>query len=148
MSETVQQRSEERNMAKKMGGVNADPLVPARTREDWEAQGWQLQSTELTVAPRLEATLSIRFDPESALLLRKAARLKGMTKSEFVRQATLQQARKTIDETPLPASMWVSGDQSNLAETRSQSATERTLPASTTTQAATTTRSVRKRIVR
>jgi len=51
--------------------------------------------------------MSIRFDPDSALLLRRAARLKGLTKSQFVRDATLQEARKTINETPLSASMWV-----------------------------------------
>lgn len=134
-------------MAKKRGGVNTDPLTPARTREDWEAQGWQSRSTELTVAPRLEATLSIRFDPDSALLLRKAARLKGITKSEFVRQAAVEEARKTIEETPQPASMWVSGNQRDLAETRSQSATDRTL-GSTTTQAVTTTRSAKELIAR
>lgn len=136
-------------MAKKtkIDQANVDPLAPARSREEWEAQGWALHSTELTVAPRLEATLSIRFDPEGAALLRKAARMKGMTKSEFVRQATLQEARKTIEESPLPASMWVSGDQRNLAETRSQDATDLT-PGEPSTQAVTTTRSARKLVAR
>jgi hypothetical protein len=81
-------------MAKK-DKVNADPLAPARTRAEWEAQGWALQSDAVTAAPRLEATISIRFDPDGAALLRKAARLKGMTKSEFVRQAAVQEARNT-----------------------------------------------------
>jgi hypothetical protein len=85
-------------MAKKMDKLNANPLVPARTRAEWEAQGWASQSETVTVAPRLEATLSIRFDPDAALLLRHAARLKGMTKSEFVRHAAVQEARKTIEE--------------------------------------------------
>jgi uncharacterized Zn-binding protein involved in type VI secretion len=42
--------------------------------------------------------------------------MKGMTKSQFVRQATLQDARKTIDETQLPATMWVP-PQEDLAST-------------------------------
>jgi hypothetical protein len=103
-------------MGKKRVTVNADPLAPARTTADWEAQGWAIESEPLTAAPRLEATVSVRFDPESALLLRRAARMKVVTKSQFVRQATLQDARKTIDETQLPATMWVP-PQEDLAST-------------------------------
>jgi hypothetical protein len=105
-------------MAKGAGKVNADPLMPARTRADWEAQGWATESEPLSAAPRLETTISIRFDPESAELLRRAARLKGQTKSQFVRHATVQAARKTIDETPLPAEMWIANPQKPLAMTQ------------------------------
>src|SRR5688500_16079988 len=96
-------------MAKKSPMVNADPLTPAQSVADWEAQGWASESERLIAAPRLETTISIRFDPDSALLLRRAARMKGLTQSQFVRQATLQEVRKTIDETQLPATMWILG---------------------------------------
>lgn len=131
-------------MGKKAGKGNPDPLAPARSRADWDAQGWASESEPVTVAPRLEATLSIRFDPDGALLLRRAARIKGMTKSEFVRQATLQEARKTIAENPLPVSMWISGSQTKLAETRSHSATEGALTSREQRTSFTTTRSARK----
>ena len=85
-------------MAKKIIKINADPLAPADTQADWEAQGWASESEPLTVAPRLETTISIRFDPDSALLLRRAARLKGLTKSQFVRLATQLEAQKTIND--------------------------------------------------
>lgn len=105
-------------MARKSDNVNADPLSPARTRADWEAQGWASESEPLAAAPRLETSVSIRFDPESAILLRRAARLKGLTKSQFVRHATLQEARQTIEENPLPASMWIAKPNGDLALTQ------------------------------
>jgi hypothetical protein len=84
----------------------------------------------------LEATISIRFDPDGARLLRRAARLRGVTKSEFVRQATLQAAQKTVDEQPLPITMWVSkrGPESQ-AETQSheQAIARAIAPAASTT---------------
>lgn len=83
-----------------MDNANGNPLAPARTNADWEAQGWATESEPVTAAPRLETTVSIRFDPESAALLRRAALLKGLTKSQFVRQTTLEEARKTIEENP------------------------------------------------
>lgn len=121
-------------MAKKADNANADSLAPARTRADWEAQGWASESMPLTAAPRLETTVSIRFDPESATLLRRAARLKGLTKSQFVRQATLREARKTIEENPLPASMWISNTNSELAVTqgRDEVIEAKSMPTTTT----------------
>ena len=85
-------------MANMEDGVNNDPLAPARTREEWEAQGWAPHSEPLMVASRLETTLSIRFEPDEALLLRKAARWKGLTRTQFVRQATLEEAQRAIEE--------------------------------------------------
>lgn len=105
-------------MARKSDNVNADPLAPARTRADWEAQGWATEAEPLTAAPRLETTVSIRFDPASATLLRRAARLKGLTRSQFVRQATLREAQQTIAETPLPAAMWITTSNHDLALTQ------------------------------
>ena len=114
-------------MTKKSASLNADQLAPARTRADWDAQGWAAESEPVTTTPRLETTISIRFDPDSALLLRRAARMKGVTKSEFVRQATVQEARKAIDENPLPASMWIQ----SRPELASTSASERTFVSGT-----------------
>jgi hypothetical protein len=124
-------------MAKKSPEGKADPLTPAQSDAEWEAQGWASESEQLIAAPRLETTISIRFDPDSALLLRRAARMQGLTKSQFVRQATLKEARKVIDETPLPASMWVPGRE----ELASTSGSERMLVSGTTTRPLTTTRS-------
>jgi hypothetical protein len=107
---------------------NPDPLAPAETLADWEAQGWSSEPEDISAAPRLETTISIRFDPDGARLLRRAARLKGVTKSEFVRQATLQAAQKTVDERPLPITMWVStGGQESQAETQSRDFTEKSV---------------------
>jgi len=131
-------------MAKKSPNVNADPLTPAHSDADWEAQGWASESERLIAAPRLETTISIRFDPDSASLLRRAARMKGLTKSQFVRQATLQEARKTIDETPLPATMWIPGRE-KLAST---SGSERSLVSGTGIRTLTTTRSALELITR
>ena len=131
-------------MAKKSPKVNADPLTPAQSDADWEAQGWASESERLIAAPRLETTISIRFDPDSALLLRRAARMKGFTKSQFVRQATLQEARRTIDETPLPVTMWIPGRE----ELASTSGSERTLVSETRTRPQTTTRSALDLITR
>jgi hypothetical protein len=117
-------RSEEGGVAKSGNKVNPDPFAPARSREEWEAQGWASESGPVGVAPRLEATISIRFDPDGALQLRRAARLKGMTKSEFVRQATLQAAQKAIADNPLPATMWLAPQQGEPAVTVGQEAVE------------------------
>ncbi len=126
-------------MADAIEQVNADSLMPARSQADWDAQGWAHEPEAVEVAPRLATTISIRFDSESASLLRRAARMKGLTKSQFVREATLQEARKTIDETPLPASMWVSGRE----ELASTSGSERTRVSGSSTRSVTTTRLAR-----
>ena len=127
-------------MAKNPDKVNEASLSPAQSDADWEAQGWAPAPDRLIAAPRLETTISIRFDPDSALLLRRAARLKGLTKSQFVREATLQEARKTIDETPLPATMWIP-DREEVAST---SGSEPALASGTPTGPLTTTRSARE----
>ncbi len=89
-------------MAKNTRGLDADPLAPARSQAEWDAQGWSSESEPLTAAPRLETTISIRFDPDSALLLRRAARMSGRTKSDFVRRATLREAEAVIQRMQSP----------------------------------------------
>jgi hypothetical protein len=83
--------------------VSADPLAPARSQAEWEAQGWAAEADPIVAASQLEATFVIRFDAESAALLRRAARLTGRTRTEFIRAATLQAARSSIEEHPLSA---------------------------------------------
>lgn len=77
---------------------------PSESPEDWDNQGWSDRSERLTAAPKLETTVSVRFGPDDALLLRRAARLCGQTKSEFVRRATVHAAQKKIAESPVPVS--------------------------------------------
>lgn len=79
---------------------NPDPLRPSESLADWEAQGWSSEPIAIDVAPRLATTLSIRFDPNDARVLRRAARMKGVTKSEFVRWSTIKAATHCIETTP------------------------------------------------
>lgn len=108
-------------MPKRKMEVNADPLSPAKNADDWEAQGWSTEPRPLSAAARLETTISIRFDPESAALLRRAARIVGQTKSQFVREVTLKEARRTLEANSLPASMWLPEGREELATTQSRS---------------------------
>src|SRR5581483_711075 len=84
--------------------MRTDPCRPSRNEHDWEAQKWANQAEPIEAAPRLETTISVRFDPDAARLLRRAARLSGLTKSEFVRRATIAAAKHKIAETPPPVS--------------------------------------------
>lgn len=47
----------------------------------------------------LGAQISVRFDSESARLLRRAAAIEGVTQAEFVRRASLSIARETVART-------------------------------------------------
>lgn len=79
---------------------HTDPLTPSESQADWETQGWAFEPVEVGMAPKLATTLSIRFDPNDARVLRQAARMKGMTKSEFVRWSTITAAKHCIETTP------------------------------------------------
>src|SRR3954465_15307316 len=96
-----------RSVPKNVSGASSNPLSPAQSREDWEAQGWSSESVPISAANRLEATVSVRFDPDSAQLLRRAARLSGVTQSQFVRWATVEKARRTVEENQPPVTMWI-----------------------------------------
>lgn len=80
-------------MAKKSDEPNPDPLAPARTRADWHVQGWASEAEPVTASSRLQASISVRFDSESAALLHQATQLKGRSRSQFVRQAALEAVR-------------------------------------------------------
>ena len=55
------------------------------------------------VVERPVTVISVRFDPESAVLLRRAARIENMNQAEFVRHATVEAAERCIHkDVPLP----------------------------------------------
>ncbi|MGH2558227.1 MAG: DUF1778 domain-containing protein [Thermomicrobiales bacterium] len=76
---------------------SADPLTPVTSREDQHAKGWSDSAAPVTAARRLEATISIRLEPDDANVVRRAARLTGKTKSEFVRRSTVEAARNVVE---------------------------------------------------
>ena len=72
------------------------PLTDADSLDDWEG----------VAAPgpvRLGMTVAVRFDPESAAIVRSAARRSERTLAEFVRQATLTAATDALQRSS-PAS--------------------------------------------
>lgn len=71
-------------------------FTPTASEADWKTQGWAAESEPLLAAPRLGASISIRLDPDDTALVRRAARLSGVTKSEFVRRATLDEAAAVV----------------------------------------------------
>lgn len=85
-------------MANAASKPRTDPLEPSRDEADWSAQGWAAQAEPLSAASRLATTISVRFAPDAAFLLRQAARLSHQTRFEFVRQATIAAANKKITE--------------------------------------------------
>ena len=69
------------------------PLTDADSLDDWEG----------VAAPgpvHLGFTVSVRFDSESATVVRSAARLSECTLVEFVRDATLNTAKATVRGSP------------------------------------------------
>jgi hypothetical protein len=85
-------------MAKRAVDVNIDPFTPITSEADWDAKGWAREPEPLTAAPRLAARISIDLDPESASLVRRAARRMGVTRAEFVRRAALREAIEALGE--------------------------------------------------
>jgi uncharacterized protein (DUF1778 family) len=85
-------------VAEKARAARQDALAPAHDEAEWRGQGWAETSAPLTANPRLEAIVSVRFGPDDAALLRRAARLSGRTRSEFIRRATIAAAEKSIAE--------------------------------------------------
>jgi uncharacterized protein (DUF1778 family) len=71
-----------------------NPLVPTDSAAQWDAQGWSDTPDELSAATKLEAMISVRFDAEAAASIRRAARLQGVSRSEFVRRAALAESNR------------------------------------------------------
>lgn len=80
----------------------ADPLMPADSPDAWEAQGWAAEPTPVEVAERVDVTVAIRLDLESARMLSQAARRAGLTRAEFIRQAALREAQAIPADPPVP----------------------------------------------
>ncbi|MFT4040227.1 MAG: CopG family transcriptional regulator [Thermomicrobiales bacterium] len=79
-----------------------EPLTPAESPDAWEAQGWAVEPTPVEVAERVDATFAIRLDQERSRLLNQAARLAGVTRAEFIREAALRAAQATLADPPVP----------------------------------------------
>ena len=77
---------------------NDNALEPTHSAAQWKAQGWSDTPEELSAATKLEAMISVRFDADAAASIRKAARLQGMSRSEFVRRAALSEANRIARE--------------------------------------------------
>jgi hypothetical protein len=74
----------------------SDPFTPVVSEKEWDEKGWARESEPLNAAPQLGATLSIKLDPESAVLVRRAARLSGVSWSEFVQRAAIEAATEAV----------------------------------------------------
>jgi hypothetical protein len=74
----------------------SDPFTPVMSEKDWDEKGWAKESEPLTASSKLGAMISIELDPDSALLVRRAARLLGVTWSEFVRSAAIEAATEAV----------------------------------------------------
>jgi hypothetical protein len=69
-----------------------DPeLLPIADVSDWD-----VEIDGAVVRPRLGATISLRLDPEMARRVRKAAKLIGVSQSDFIRQAASQRAESLL----------------------------------------------------
>ena len=89
-------------MASRRKRPETNPFLPSETEADWEAQGWAKESVPTTAARRLEASISIRLGPDDAATVRRAARLRATSLSEFVRQATVREAAAVAKEAEAP----------------------------------------------
>ena len=74
----------------------SDPFTPIMNEKEWGEKGWARESEPLTASPQLGAMISIKLDPDSALFVRRAARLLGVTWSEFVRRAAIEAATEAV----------------------------------------------------
>lgn len=117
-----------------------DILRPSESEEDWFATGWATEAAEATAAKKLAVTFSVRFEPDDAALLRRAARLSRQTRSEFVRNSTIEAARRTVLESqptfslrPLPAR--VEGRHTHMSSQQAKRVTLDLRPAARSTKA-------------
>ena len=72
--------------------------ITRRNKSDWEVVP---ETESVTVAPKLGAMISVRFEPEVAGLIRRAAKLAELSQSEFVRRAAEAQARQLLSQPPV-----------------------------------------------
>jgi Protein of unknown function (DUF1778) len=83
-------------MARRLTKSVPDPFTPIMSEEEWDEKGWARESEPLTASSQLGAVISIKLDPANALLVRRAARLLGVTWSEFVQRAAIEAAAEAV----------------------------------------------------
>lgn len=66
--------------------------------KEWAEGGWASEPEPMTAASRLGAIISVKLDPDTARLVRRVARFKGMTQADFVRDAARSAAQAAIDD--------------------------------------------------
>jgi uncharacterized protein (DUF1778 family) len=77
----------------------SDPdLLPMDNPGDWEVVP---EAEAVRVPSRLGTMVSVRLDPDTARLVRQAARIAGITHSEFLRRAVESAARSVVDQEPV-----------------------------------------------
>jgi len=84
-------------MAKRKDPQNDPDLRPIPDGADLSE--WDVSPS--TGPVRLAAMLSVRLDPDTADLVRKAARASEVTQSEFVRRAAARAAERALRPTPV-----------------------------------------------
>ena len=84
-------------MANRRTTPGTDRFEPITNDADWQAEGWATEPEPMTAARALEASVAIRLDPDDADLVRRAARLSGLTRAEFVRRAAVRAATGVIE---------------------------------------------------
>ena len=65
--------------------------APLGRQKDWQTAH---SSEQAIVAPGLGATISVRFDPDAAKLIRQAAKRANQTQSEFVHELPLRPRKR------------------------------------------------------
>ena len=86
-------------MANRMPRRGTDRFEPITNDAEWQAKGWSTEPEPMTAARQLEASVAIRLGPDDAELVRRAARLSGLTRSEFVRRAAVRAAADVVERT-------------------------------------------------
>jgi len=78
--------------------IPADSIPQRDETRNWEKEGWQPANQQPSTPNGLAVTVSVRFDPKSARLIRRAARLRGGNLSEYIRDTTVNQAYCDIEQ--------------------------------------------------
>lgn len=71
---------------------------PSQSDEDWLAEGWATEATDLAVVGEVVTTIAVRFGPDDADTIGRAAKLAAMTRPEFIRRAALAAAGECAAE--------------------------------------------------
>lgn len=78
--------------------LNRDNLVDAGLGELADPDDWEIATNSIEVRPTLGAAVSLRLNADDARLVRKAARIEGVTQSEFIRSAARKHAIESLSK--------------------------------------------------